>query len=141
MSKYDLSLDKGQTWNPVTKTEARRRVSKTYEYVAVQFRHVDQGKILDMLGWGWLRRHPGRWNIKPELNPKKAKQAAYYFIHRYSGKENLPEFLLAMRDKDRRLIIDGMVQICKKQLDKIKDEELRFYKEYFDKMEDYSPNV
>ena len=68
MTRYQLSLDGGETWKPIRKWAARRRLAHVVFEPELAFLAADKGQVIDMGGYGLLRHRPRKLRGRPR-NP------------------------------------------------------------------------
>jgi len=68
MTRYQLSLDGGETWKPIRKWLARKRLAHVVPEPELAFFAADKGEVIDMSGYGLLRHRPRKPRGRPR-NP------------------------------------------------------------------------
>jgi hypothetical protein len=136
--KYEISLDKGNSWKPITLTELKKRLSRITEYETAEMININKGKIFNGSGYGWFRRKSGKWN-SPKLKDSTYKNIARVMVYRLSH-EHI-EFPISVTDKEKALILKHMKEYCDKRLDTIDENKLKEASDYLNKAMEYSPCI
>lgn len=136
-AKYEISHNGGTTWSPISRREARRCLTKTTHEPTLELIVVDKGKISNMMGWGLLRRKPGRWNSKAELDAKTLKHFTKYMLL-VAGLGHIHETLhMAVREKDRKAVMKEAEKQVDAEMAKMKSNSK--FEKYIKKVRKYSP--
>ena len=122
MSRYEISMDKGQTWKDITKRDARRKLSRIAHDDDLAFSQIDKGRWYNMLTRGWLRRKKGRWNSKQTMTHKQLQLLARHLVTlvQCDRDKSINNYVpLAMNAKDRYILKVEMNKLMDKETAKL----------------------